>query len=559
MFYYLGTCEEFMKFIFSIFLLAIIASFSFSIIYAEEYPLMVSVSPDGEPGNENSYLATLSSNGAYVVFMSKASNLVDDDRNHSMDIFVRDIVNRETYLVSITSDGLQKAHESNYPSISGDGNLVTFYTRADFDSDDVNQHDDVYLHNIRTGETIWVSAPIPSSQTGESNQPQGHGAPSVISENGEQVLFRSNSRDLGSESDGNLFLFDVDSRTTTALDVYASDFDISGNGKKIVFTAERESDEFPDMLPGNLFVYDVDTKKIIWISKPIDEFNIQATSDLGTLDFDGKFLAFRSGVPNLVENDENNETSFFLHDLQTSQTKLISISPEGDAFFANSHVDISGDGKFVLLPERGLLVYDIELEKIIQLTTLGSSDGGINFDGSLVASTQHNMNDSQFSQVFVTTNPPPDEILRQQAEIEAEHEADEKELAALAEAEDEREEAEKQKAISDALAKREAERAAEAKRDLEEKKSKIASFVDKTKDPQYYVDRYNNEPKYKEWFDENYPQYDSIEQAVGLELTEKIPSWVKNIFGWYAADEVSEEELLNAIKYLINEKILIVN
>jgi len=86
----------------------------------------------------------------------------------------------------------------------------------------------------------------------------------------------------------------------------------------------------------------------------------------------------------------------------------------------------------------------------------------------------------------------------------------------------------------------------------------IASFVDKSKDPKSYVDRYNNEPSYREWFHENYPQYDTIEQAVGLELIEKIPEWVKNIFGWYAEDQVSEDELLNAIKYLINEGILIV-
>ena len=45
----------------------------------------------------------------------------------------------------------------------------------------------------------------------------------------------------------------------------------------------------------------------------------------------------------------------------------------------------------------------------------------------------------------------------------------------------------------------------------------IASFVDQSKDPQYYIDRYNNESKYKEWFDNNYPQYESIYQAVGLE------------------------------------------
>ena len=44
-----------------------------------------------------------------------------------------------------------------------------------------------------------------------------------------------------------------------------------------------------------------------------------------------------------------------------------------------------------------------------------------------------------------------------------------------------------------------------------------APFVDSTKDAQYYIDRYNNEPAYKEWFDANYPEYTSIYQAVGLE------------------------------------------
>ncbi len=50
--------------------------------------------------------------------------------------------------------------------------------------------------------------------------------------------------------------------------------------------------------------------------------------------------------------------------------------------------------------------------------------------------------------------------------------------------------------------------------------STVASFVDVTKDPQSYVDRYNNEPTYKEWFDENYLQYSSIYEAVGLEEPE---------------------------------------
>jgi len=42
------------------------------------------------------------------------------------------------------------------------------------------------------------------------------------------------------------------------------------------------------------------------------------------------------------------------------------------------------------------------------------------------------------------------------------------------------------------------------------------------------------------------------------EPTSNIPSWVKNIFVWYGQDKVSENELLNAIKFLIDKGILVV-
>ena len=51
----------------------------------------------------------------------------------------------------------------------------------------------------------------------------------------------------------------------------------------------------------------------------------------------------------------------------------------------------------------------------------------------------------------------------------------------------------------------------------------VASFVDSTKDPQSYVNRYNTEPSYKKWFDDNFSEYDSIYQAVGLEIAGGTP------------------------------------
>ncbi|MCE2506020.1 MAG: hypothetical protein J4F36_06060, partial [Nitrosopumilaceae archaeon] len=44
-----------------------------------------------------------------------------------------------------------------------------------------------------------------------------------------------------------------------------------------------------------------------------------------------------------------------------------------------------------------------------------------------------------------------------------------------------------------------------------------APFVDAEVDPQTYVDRYFSDVEYKEWFDTNHSEYDSIYQAVGLD------------------------------------------
>ena len=57
-----------------------------------------------------------------------------------------------------------------------------------------------------------------------------------------------------------------------------------------------------------------------------------------------------------------------------------------------------------------------------------------------------------------------------------------------------------------------------------ENSKELAAFVDETKDPQSYVDRYNNEASYKKWFDDNYSEYSSIYEAVGLDEPKKIPA-----------------------------------
>jgi len=73
------------------------------------------------------------------------------------------------------------------------------------------------------------------------------------------------------------------------------------------------------------------------------------------------------------------------------------------------------------------------------------------------------------------------------------------------------------------------------------------------KDPQSYIDRYNNEASYKEWFDENYPDY-TIDEAVGI--PEPIPSWIKNNAKWWADGQISEDDFVGGIKWLVEQGII---
>ena len=49
------------------------------------------------------------------------------------------------------------------------------------------------------------------------------------------------------------------------------------------------------------------------------------------------------------------------------------------------------------------------------------------------------------------------------------------------------------------------------------------------------------------------------EPVVTQESIQKVPDWVRNIFIWYAEERISEDELLNAIKFLVNQGIINLN
>ena len=72
---------------------------------------------------------------------------------------------------------------------------------------------------------------------------------------------------------------------------------------------------------------------------------------------------------------------------------------------------------------------------------------------------------------------------------------------------------------------------------------KTLNFVDSKKDPQQYLKRYLMEPKYKDWFNRNYPNY-TIYDAVGLHISDYL-NMKRELF---PESETSIEEELNKEK-----------
>src|SRR5215208_5655648 len=90
----------------------------------------VSVSSNGKQGNFYSLGPAISADGRFVAFASDASNLVPDDTNNAIDVFVRDRQTGKTRRVSVSSGGAQGNNTSFNQVISSDGRFVAFWSDA---------------------------------------------------------------------------------------------------------------------------------------------------------------------------------------------------------------------------------------------------------------------------------------------------------------------------------------------------------------------------------------------------------------------------------------------
>ena len=192
------------------------------------------VSPPASPSvsaGGNSFNPVFSADGQKLVFVSHANNLVtNDDLGLWLDVFVRDLVTSNTVLMSVSTNGTGGANwDANYPTVSANGQFIAFASRAsNLVPGDTNDAVDVFVRDVVAGTTRLVSVDVNGNAPADPNLSSIiplAGNP-MISADGRYVFFESRATTLTADSvttgDVHLYRRDLSSNTTVRASALAS-------------------------------------------------------------------------------------------------------------------------------------------------------------------------------------------------------------------------------------------------------------------------------------------------------------------------------------------------
>jgi Tol biopolymer transport system component len=317
----------------------------------------VSVASAGTQANDDAFTLSLSADGLFVAFGSYASNLVANDTNAKIDVFVHDRNTATTERVSVTSLGAEADNESFSPAISSNGRFVAFQSDAtNLVLLDTNNKCDIFVHDRITGTTERVSV------ASDGTQANGDSIAPAISSDGRFVAFSSEASNLVAGDTNNkadIFLHDRQDDTTERI-VGPAEFD-TGSGIIIVSPAISPDGGFlgfrsnaNDLVAGDTnnrfdtFLVDSDTLVVERISVSSSEVEGNADSSQPSISSDNRYAVFSSLATNLVSQDTNGSEDVFVRDRDAGQTRRVSLAFDGSEGDNNSFsAVISDDGQFV--------------------------------------------------------------------------------------------------------------------------------------------------------------------------------------------------------------------
>ncbi len=277
--------------------------------------ILVSVGSDGNAAlGGNSITPAISADGRYVVFASLATNLVANDTNGAADIFLRDLQTGTTTLVNVNTNGTSLGTgDASAPVISADVRYVAFlcYTNITATSPTV------FWRDLLAGTTVKLTAT------------SGFLSPS-ISADGQRVAFLNNQTYL--------YVWDASLTANIYSNLTAmSSAAISPDGTRVAYLVSQT-------FPSQLFVRN--------LAAPTNQFIASAASPIRSSaqwSGDGRYFTFVT-TSNLIAADRNFTNDVYLYNLATATLTLISANL-ATTRSANGPSDwpvMSGEGRFVV-------------------------------------------------------------------------------------------------------------------------------------------------------------------------------------------------------------------
>ncbi|WP_456389581.1 hypothetical protein [Profundibacter sp.] len=310
----------------------------------------VNVATNGTETSDVSSDSSLSADGRYVTFISLDSALVSGDTNGTWDIFVHDRQTGETSRINVATDGSEANNYSEAPSLSADGRYVSFNSRAsNLAADDTNGRNDVFVHDRQTGETERVSVASDGSQANDFSYE------SNISSDGHFVAFTSGATNLvAGDTNGrrDIFVHDRTTDTTRRVSIATDGSEADGNSEAPGLSADGRYVSFvstaTNLVAGNtdgladLFVHDLLTGETTQAGYAMSGTDGQTLSD------DGRYVTFTSYASYLVADDTNNTSDIFVSDRMTGALRRVNVAADGSQANQTSlNASISSDGNII--------------------------------------------------------------------------------------------------------------------------------------------------------------------------------------------------------------------
>lgn len=292
----------------------------------------VSLRPGGGDTTGFSTAPSISGNGRWVAFVSAAPGLVPGDEATSQDAFVWDRSDRSIVRLPLPGgEPIPPGGRAFEPAISNDGSVVAFTYRPPQTGTIAGPPPSLVLAWDRaTGETTVVSVNIRGAPTGPSSQPS-------VSGDGRLVAFTSGSAQIvAGDSNGqpDVFLADrsggpmvlVSAGTDGGIvDGRSDEPSISVDGRFVAFSSVS-----PALVEGagggrnDIFVRDLAAGTTEWVSVDRGGGPPDRSSGSPSISGDGRLVAFDSGATDLVDGDTNDLTDVFVRDRQAGTTTLVS-------------------------------------------------------------------------------------------------------------------------------------------------------------------------------------------------------------------------------------------